>query len=801
MKYVTCEADVNCSTSRSMTPYGRTISLPFFLLRFYTSKLYPSTLLRSVFFPAKEEPVDMVPAELPLHLSIPLKRTDPIAFTPALSQYIVNAYAEDASNYDSDLETLDTLRHDCLHGEYADMAALDRLFIYYSQLVFIGSRFPVDVGLSFAWYPAFDTTEGAMTHSNLNYEKACVLFTMGAIYSHLGCNESRISTEGIRKACNYFQHAAGCFKYIQTDILPNMRAVPPTDLSHESLDTFISLMLAQAQECVWQKAVMEHMKHGTIARLAIKVADFYEAIDMGVLPMEWQTYVQIKASYFAAAAQFQKANECISQAKYGEEIARLRLAESHNRKALNSIASTFGFLRGAVVHVPRSLLNDIQQLQESIERDLMRAEKDNDVVYLETVPEEGKLAPLLRSEMVKPAIPSDVLDPANRLKTEAVRPLFEALVPFAVHQAASVYADRKYEIVNREIVAHCRVLRDESTKLFADLGLPFSVDIVDPESLPSSLIEYAEEVQHEGGGQALRDMLTKIQQMSEKNAELVDNGFNVLEEENEQDDVLRRQYGNLWTRPASQQLTGTLLAQGAKYHDTLQAAQKADRIVRAKVNNWGKAIDMLSRPISEIRNNLPKISDDDPQYDQLMELIKLLRDVLKDCQRADSERDMLLDQTLKLNASDDISNALLTKASELTGGSPIVKIEPEQFEDVYIAELKKYEASQLQVQQLLDAQADRLAKLRQLYEQFSLIAQSCPAAGKRERAIQNLEQAFTKFKEIRTNLVEGIKFYSQYTDTLAQFRDSCVDFSLARRMEASELARDAPKLTRLLKMT
>ncbi|KAG0167349.1 pH-response regulator protein palA/rim20 [Apophysomyces sp. BC1015] len=790
MKYVTCEAEVaSYSSSRSMTPFGRTISIPFFLLRFYTSKLYPYTLLRSVFFSAKEEPVDMVPAELPLHLSIPLKRTDPIAFAPALAHYIDTAYAEDASNYETDFETLDVLRQDCLHGENADMAALDRLFIYYSQLVFIGSRFPVDVGLSFSWYPAFDTTKGAMTHSNLNYEKACVLFTMGAIFSHLGCNESRISTEGIRKACNYFQHAAGCFKYVQTDILPDMRTVPPTDLSHESLNACISLMLAQAQECVWQKAVMEHMKHGTIARLAIKVADFYEAIEMGTLPPEWQTYVQIKASYFAANAQFQKANECISQAKYGEEIARLRLAEFHNRKALDAIASTFGFLRGAVVQLPRSLLNDIRQLEESIERDLMRAEKDNDVVYLETVPEEGKLAPVLRSEMVKPAIPADVLNPADRLQSEAARPLFESLVPFAVHQAASVYADRKHYVVNVDIIERCKELRDESNKMLTDLGLPLSVDIVDPETLPASLMECAEEVQHEGGGQALRDMLTKIQQMSQKNAELVDGGFNVLEEENEQDDILRRQYGNLWTRPASQQLTGTLLSQGSKYHDTLQAAQKADRIVRAKVTNWGKAIDMLSRPIAEIQSSLPTIGEGDPQYSQLMEVIGRLRDVLTDCQRADSDRDKLLDQTLQLNASDDISKALLAKAAELTGGSPTVKIEPEQFEDVYVGEIKKYDTLQSQAQQLMETQADRLATLRQVYEQFSLIVQTCPTAGKRGRAIQNLEQAFAKFKEIRTNLVEGIKFYSQYTDTLAQFRDSCIDFSLARRMEASELAR------------
>lgn len=41
--------------------------------------------------------------------------------------------------------------------------------------------------------------------TNLNYEKANVLFTIGAVYSQLGSTETRISTEGIRKACSYYQ--------------------------------------------------------------------------------------------------------------------------------------------------------------------------------------------------------------------------------------------------------------------------------------------------------------------------------------------------------------------------------------------------------------------------------------------------------------------------------------------------------------------------------------------------------------------------------------------------------------------
>jgi programmed cell death 6-interacting protein len=78
-------------------------------------------------------------------------------------------------------------------------------------------------------------------------------------------------------------------------------------------------------------------------------------------------------------------------------------------------------------------------------------------------------------------------------------------------------------------------------RLLNDLCLPYSLDIVD--TLPKRLVEYAEEVQHEGGIQSLHDMLQKIQIMSRKTLNLIEEGFNALEEENEQDVAFGREYG------------------------------------------------------------------------------------------------------------------------------------------------------------------------------------------------------------------------------------------------------------------
>ena len=77
-----------------------------------------------------------------------------------------------------------------------------------------------------------------------------------------------------------------------------------------------------------------------------------------------------------------------------------------------------------------------------------------------------------------------------------------------------------------------------------DFNIPRALDLDDPDTIPASLAACAEEVQHEGGMQALEEMLNKIQQISLKNTHLIDQGFRELEEESDHDNIMRRRYGN-----------------------------------------------------------------------------------------------------------------------------------------------------------------------------------------------------------------------------------------------------------------
>lgn len=256
-----------------------------------------------------------------------------------------------------------------------------------------------------------------------------------------------------------------------------MRVSPTADMSPYALQTLINLMLAQAQECVWQKAAMDGLRDGTIARLSLKISEFYDAACefatnssiQNIYPKVWIAHMQIKALHFNAAAQFRKSCECISQDKYGEEVSRLQVASDYVRRAFEIIRLTGYGSSGNSSNSRTSgggsvaVVNDLKSLQQILATNLARAEKDNDVIYLELVPLPSALPAILKTQMVKAIAPPEVSDPVSLMLNNEVRgdslphpviglPLFQKLVPFAVHQAASVYVDRKERVIKEDII-------------------------------------------------------------------------------------------------------------------------------------------------------------------------------------------------------------------------------------------------------------------------------------------------------------------------------------------------------------
>ncbi|GAA5797709.1 hypothetical protein HPULCUR_003101 [Helicostylum pulchrum] len=715
------------------------------------------------------------------------KKTERIIWTPYLREYISNGYAEHPDLYTDDFRVLDELRNDCIYME-TNEKALNRLIKYYAQLVFISAKFPIDVGIEFPWYLAFQADAQRP----------------GAVYSQLGNAENRSTTEGVKRACNYFQNSAGCFQHLLEVVVPEMRIAPTVDMSPYALQTLINLMLAQAQECVWQKAAMDQLRDGTIARLSLKISEFYDAACelatnssiQNVYPKMWITHMQIKALHFNAAAQFRKSCECISQDKYGEEVSRLQVASDFVRRAFDIIRSSgYGKTGGSI-----AVTNDLKSLQQILASNLARAEKDNDVIYLESIPLFSSLPAILKTQMVKPIAPTEVSDPVSLMLNNESRtdllphpiiglPLFQKLVPFAVHQAASVYVDRKERLIKEDIISKLEELTAVYHSSIESLNLPALLATAEHTTgLPESIMRQAAEVRSGGGSQSLYDMWEQVQNASSKNADILEDAFNALDEEHEADDSYRSKFPNEWNRPESHILTQQLAAQGQKHRQTLTSAQKADLIVRNKLDTWANIIDVLTLTREELEESIP--SDDAPnadhpqrQEDNLARIKRLVDDMNQHLRI----RKDLIDQARKTSNADDISPSLLKKAAELTAKSPIVKIEAAQFEELFVDELRKYDHIIMVVDQEDEQQNTILRQLNEAYHQYKAKMNDKSSGAKREKALQNLNHAYLKYKEIKTNLSEGLKFYGEHAKGLSTFCDTCRDYCYRRQSESEQI--------------
>ena len=255
---------------------------------------------------------------------------------------------------------------------------------------------------------------------------------------------NRSTSEGLKSACNYFCQAAGVVAHIKTELIPDLRTVPPEDMDTMTLESLQQLLLAQAQECFWSKAVKDGLKDGLISKLAAKVSDFYDqAAEFGTksdtISTEWIHHMTAKHHHFAAAAQYRASRECLDKQNYGEEVARLRDSLTCVNEALKEAR-----------WINKTVLTDLNGLRSRVTEDLKRAEKDNDVIYLMPVPPKSVLKTLSRAGMATPRVPTEVSDPSSTLGDRATfgQPLFAKLVPYAVHIAVNIYAERRDRAVN-----------------------------------------------------------------------------------------------------------------------------------------------------------------------------------------------------------------------------------------------------------------------------------------------------------------------------------------------------------------
>ncbi|XP_030514893.1 vacuolar-sorting protein BRO1 [Rhodamnia argentea] len=711
-------------------------------------------------------------------LAIFEKKTASVDLYRPLRSYIAFNYSErEAQNLEDDLQTLKDLRSDLENPakQPSPTARRDVLQSYFRALCVVETRFPISPdkdhvnAVTFTWHDAFKQKQKA-SQQNIHLEKAAVLFNLGAVYSQIGLSYDRSTVEGRRQAVQAFIGAAGAFAYLRDNAATkaSMGSSTTVDVSVECAGMLERLMLAQAQECVFENTIAKGSTPGVCAKISRQVGLYYEEAlaALNVAPLNqhfdrgWISHVQLKAALFYAEACYRYGLELHEKEEVAEEIARLRSGVSTLTEAKKST-------KGA----PAQLLDAMNKLEANINRNLDRAVKENDRVYLMRVPSPSSLPPLPSFPMVKPMPMNEVLD-ASKEK------MFASLVPDSSAKALSRYTEMVDDIIRTQ--AEKLQQGSELTRVrLKDMDLPDSILALEGHfTLPADLKDDVEAVQISGGPAGLEAELQQLRDLRRVNQELLVQTEELLQKEAREDAQFRGQFGTRWTRPQSSTLTKNLQDRLNRFAGNLKQAAESDARIERSVKDHSALMSILDcRPIESALPSLARpIMSLDANEDAIVGALKLS---LRQLETLGAQRAGLEDMLKEMKRKDDI----LPKLMASTGSQ----------EDLFRKEISKYDPICEDIAQNIEAQEQLLLQIQAQNDQFSSIFNLEDYKASREKCYKQIQAAIAKYREIKENINEGLKFYVTLQDAITNVKQQCSDFVMTRNIQCREMIEDVQR--------
>ena len=597
---------------------------------------------------------------------------------------------------------------------------------------------------------------------NIYYEQANVLFNAAVVCSQLGSSELRKSADSCKTALTHFQTAAGIFAFIKESLLPNIPEKVTVDLSSEGLDALQYLMLASAQQCIFEMSVEKQVKNSNLTKLAYETSILYELASQQMTNNTCSEdfdkymigYCGAKKNLYIAAAHYYLGLHLHDEMEVGKEITRLKVGIDLISKAKKDF------------YVPNEIKKSYQDFSAILTKQLKISENENSKVYHDRVPKEIDLDPLEGFRLAK-LIP--LLDIA---KDMGVNDPYAALVPLVVMDAKQRYA----EMIGQKTVQffrNSRINRDKVKQELARLGLPGLILAADKtQGFPDQIHKKIGGIQQVGGIKRLKDFKQTLDELSIETVNMTSRIYENLEKESKDDEECRIQFGNRWTRLPSYQLTQNMIKQIGDYKSKVQLAQKSDQLITSKIHQYSSLFKIFGLTKYQLDSSMPKhdLSDNS-------EASKAFNDLREQMQEMESlfSKEETIDKDLRLELE-------LEKIEE------IFLLKQDDLEKAIKDQLLNYDQKYLnQIVEIQKRENEILTKLIYPSHQQLMKVKGSTQQSAKEKAVQDAYDAINKFDEINANISEGIQFYTAMQDYIRKASRKVEDFCFARRTEKQDL--------------
>ncbi|TVU02382.1 hypothetical protein EJB05_52116, partial [Eragrostis curvula] len=589
--------------------------------------------------------------------------------------------------------------------------------------------------------------------------------------SQIALAADRATEVGIKTACGAFQAAAGAFAWLrESGVAAKAVAAGATtvDITPECAGMLDKLMLAQAQECFFEKVVAGGKPPALCSKVARQVGIYYEeayaALSAPPLSQHfdksWVAHVQLKAAQFYADACYRYSLDLHEKEEIAEEIARLKIG-------MAALADAKKAARG----VAAQLLDSVNKLESNMKTNLERAMKENDRVYLMRVPAAGSLGALPAAPLVKPTSLAEALDASKER-------LFSSLVPDGSMKALSKYT----EMVDKIIRTQAEKLQQASeiTRVrLKEMDLPDSILSLEGNiTLPFDLKEDVEAVQISGGPAGLEAELQQLRDLRRVNQELLVQTEELLQKEANEDAQFRTQFGSRWTRPQSSTLTKNIQDRLNLFAANLKKASDSDSLIERGVNENYPLMSILDK--RPIESALPSISRPIMSLDGNEDaIVGALKQSLRQLESLGAQRAGLEDMLKEMKRKDDILPKLMAGVGS--------------HDDLFKKEISKYDPICAEIADNIVAQEQLLLQIQAQNEQFAAVFNLEDYKAARERCYKQIAAAVAKYQEIKKNINEGLNFYVTLQEAIGKIKQQCSDFIMTRNIQCREMIEDVQR--------
>ncbi|KAF7630759.1 BRO1 domain-containing protein [Meloidogyne graminicola] len=640
-------------------------------------------------------------------------------------RYIALHFHDDPNKYDSSLDELEHLRMIVSHSR-ADVESICVAKRYFAQLLMMKKRFPMEehdpIAIPFAWTDRSSDLMNQLVYEDINFEMCCVMFNIGVAHSQVAAGESRMEMDSIKNAFMHFQWASWPLQYLRDHMGASRFSF--SDFEAPFLTFYLNIFLAQAQECMLEKSMIDHRKPVVIAKVALQTHIMYRNCDAylkgsGISDL-------LSSSKYSELERLCATKVFLYSALYNYYLGQQAEDEKQFGVRLFYFARALDLVKSAQKVVEKEkkkrLIETVQFAYDVIVLCEGNARRENDFVYHERV------------LMVKP-LSFDPCEPSV-----AGDDLFRELLPTDVIKTVSMYSEEKDKF-KREVLD--LVAQKDSELENYLISMKFDQLELDR---PSEMVRLPDELLTASAALAAQpDLFCDLLDNFQKVSSLATESETKLSELKQR---MARVTDSFFTNDQGFIAISKKLEELSKHE--AQAKENNTELQRAMATHSSN-LKMLSMPLSDLTK---KICGDFTNLGESPEG-KELRRVINKVDEMRSQRCTLIKQLRDDLEIDDISKKALTER----------ELDPKQ---LFGTEIQKHNKIKELIEQNLRAQALILKALTEANANFADCRRQILEANER-RAMQSLTlvTAYQTFIEIVEKTNKALEFYDQLLKVLA----------------------------------